>query len=289
MLTVYGDAAGPCVFLDNFNAKNLTSDILASALTENPAMVRVFGHTKNVPLFTKTFIGITGNGVQVAEDMARRLLVCRLDSQMENPELRPFKAGFLDSVFDRRSDLLTACLTIWRWGRQNEIQHGKPLGNYEVWGEWCRDPLLALGCADPVERIIQIKATDPKRLQVQGVYEMWWVIHKGEEVRASEIGDEVKRLIDPNATTGEDGKLKASRQRIAGWLGKHIGTRVGGYWLEEIKDEAGYRATTTYRLMRSESKPPRQEVVFGNGSGAVANDNFQTATTTNDWREIVGE
>jgi hypothetical protein len=80
--------ARPCVFLDNFNAKELKSDILASALTENPAMVRVFGKTKNVPLFTTTFIAITGNGVQIAEDTARRMLVSRLDARMENPEQR---------------------------------------------------------------------------------------------------------------------------------------------------------------------------------------------------------
>jgi hypothetical protein len=67
--------AHPAVFLDNFNAKELKSDTLASALTETPAMVRVFGQTKTVPLYTRMFIGITGNSVEIAEDMARRLLV----------------------------------------------------------------------------------------------------------------------------------------------------------------------------------------------------------------------
>jgi hypothetical protein len=62
------------VFLDNFNAKELSSDILASAPTENPAMVRVMGKTKNVSLNARTFIGITGNGVEIAEDMARRII-----------------------------------------------------------------------------------------------------------------------------------------------------------------------------------------------------------------------
>ena len=65
--------AHPAVFLDNFNSKDLSSDILASVLTENRAMVRPMGHTKTVPLHTRTFIGITGNSVQIAEEMARRL------------------------------------------------------------------------------------------------------------------------------------------------------------------------------------------------------------------------
>ena len=66
--------AHPAVFLDNFNAKELRSDILASVLTEYPAKVRVMGHTKMVPLHTRTFIGITGNNIAIAEDMARRSL-----------------------------------------------------------------------------------------------------------------------------------------------------------------------------------------------------------------------
>ena len=65
-------------------------------------MVRPMGHTKNVPLHTRTFIGITGNSVQIAEDMARRLLNTHLDAQMEDPEQRKFAPGFLDHVLVER-------------------------------------------------------------------------------------------------------------------------------------------------------------------------------------------
>jgi hypothetical protein len=82
--------AHPAIFLDNFNAKEISSDILASVLTENPAQVRIMGQTKMVPLHVCTFIGITGNGVEIAEDMARRLLNTRLDAKMENPEERGY-------------------------------------------------------------------------------------------------------------------------------------------------------------------------------------------------------
>ena len=161
--------AHPAVFLDNFNGKDLTSDILASVLTESPAMVRPMGHTKTVPLHTRTFIGITGNSVQIAEDMARRLLNTHLDAKMENPEQRRFAPGFLEHVFAERADLLSAALTIWRWGRQAQPKAGKPLGSYEVWAQWCRDPLLALGMRDPVDRIAEIKAADPKRRELVGI------------------------------------------------------------------------------------------------------------------------
>jgi hypothetical protein len=37
------------------------------------------------------------------------------------------------------------------------------LAVFEDWTGWCRDPLLALGCRDLVERIDRVKADDPHR------------------------------------------------------------------------------------------------------------------------------
>jgi hypothetical protein len=113
--------ARPAVFLDNFNAKELKSDTLASALTESTAMVRPMGHSKNVPLHTRTFIGITGNSVEIAEDMARRIITTNLDAQMEDPEQRKFKPGFLNDVREARPALLSDALTVWRWGRHTVV------------------------------------------------------------------------------------------------------------------------------------------------------------------------
>ena len=43
------------------------------------------------------------------------------------------------------------------------LKPGKALGSFEVWAQWCRDPLLMLGARDPVDRIEEIKAADPRR------------------------------------------------------------------------------------------------------------------------------
>jgi hypothetical protein len=140
--------AQPALFLDNANGITLRSDTLASVLTERPARVRVLGETRMVPLNSTAFVAVTGNGLTVTEDLARRFIQCELDARCEDPELRPFPAGFLEEVERRRADLLAAALVIWRWGRQNAVglTRGKPLGSFETWAEWCRDPLVALGC-----------------------------------------------------------------------------------------------------------------------------------------------
>src|SRR5262249_8397536 len=245
--------ARPAIFLDNFNEGVLQSATLASFLTESPARVRVLGQSKTVLLNTCAFVAITGNAVQIAEDIARRILKICLDAKMENPEQRPFAGGFLPSIFDRRVDLLTACLTIWRWGvEQRDLKRGLPLGSYEQWAQWCRDSLLALGCRDPVERVSQIKAADPKRRYVVEVFQRWWKHHADKDVTAADLHLEVKEAIDPNSKRTADDVLAFSRQRVASFLRAHINTRLGGFVLTEglgTTNEQRNRVTT-YRLMQ---------------------------------------
>jgi hypothetical protein len=208
-------------------------------------MVRPMGHTKTVPLHTRTFIGITGNAVQIAEDLARRLLNTHFDAHMEDPEQRKFAPGFLDHIFAERANLLSWALTIWRWGRQSRPKSGKPLGSYEVWAQWCRDPLLALDTRDPVDRIAEIKAADPKRRVLVAIFEAWWSAHGDLLMKATDLDHEVIRLIDVNATT-RDGVFHFSRQRVAGFLTLNEGTRVGGYALTKVplsKRVACYKLT----------------------------------------------
>src|SRR5579859_5489001 len=146
--------ARPVLFVDNANGITLRSDLLASVLTERPVRVRLLGRTRMVPLNSTAFLAVTGNALTVTEDLARRFIVCELDARCEDPESRPFSGGFLDDIESRRTELLTSVLIIWRWGRQNanSLVRGKSLGGFETWARWCRDPLLALGSRDPVER-----------------------------------------------------------------------------------------------------------------------------------------
>src|SRR5262245_24267581 len=232
--------ARPAAFLDNYNSKSLTSDTLASALTESPAMVRPMGQSKNVPLHTSTFIGIAGNAVQIAEDMARRLLNTHLDARMENPEQRKFAPGFLDTIFAARATLLAAALTIWRWGRQTKLDPGKPLGSYELWAQSCPGPLLNLGMRDPVDRIAEINAADPKRRTLVAIFDQWWTSHGDRLLKAQDLDHQVVNLI-PDAIT-RAGTI--SRQRVAGFLAMNAGVRVGGYVLTKLpltKKVAGYK------------------------------------------------
>jgi hypothetical protein len=235
--------AQPVLFLDNANGVALRSDTLASVLTERPARVRLLGQTRMVPLNSTAFIAVTGNGLTVSEDLARRFICCELDARCEDPESRPFAAGFLNEIEQSRSELLAAALTIWRWGRQNATTGpmGKPLGSFETWAQWCRDPLLALGCRDPVERIEVLKAQDPKRQRVAELFNTWSEHHGETPVKCSQLADPVKEIADAQGR---------GRQYLATFIAGLTGTHAAGFVLTR-QEGAGKWNAATYVLKRA--------------------------------------
>jgi hypothetical protein len=124
------------LFLDNLNNTAFKSNLLASAITERPARVRLLGRSQMVPLNPSAFVILTGNGLTLSEDLARRFVAVDFDPRTEDPEARPFTTDIRAEVIARRTELLAAVLTIWRWGRiATDIAAGLPLGSFE---QWCR-------------------------------------------------------------------------------------------------------------------------------------------------------
>ena len=79
-------AGHSALFLDNLNNMAVKSDLLASILTERLARVRLLGKSENVPLHANAFVILTGNGLTVTEDLARRFIFVELDARTEAPE-----------------------------------------------------------------------------------------------------------------------------------------------------------------------------------------------------------
>ncbi len=232
--------AQPIIFIDNSNDITLKSDLLASIMTEKNIRIRPLGSSKSVSIKSNAFVVITGNGVDLSEDLTRRFLISNLEAQTAVPEARPFKAGFLEAISSERPKLLSACMTIMRWGRQNQgsIPEGLALGSYEQWALWVRDPLLALGCADPVARIRALKDQDPERLKIEEIFVEWWTHHGTKPMKAADLDEQVKELIDPQ---------DRGRQWQVARLKKLTGTRVAGFVLKTQKN-SGKNSKTTYSL-----------------------------------------
>jgi hypothetical protein len=234
--------AGSVVFLDNMNGRKLKSEVLASILTERPSRTRVLGKSEMVVLNSSALVILTGNGLELSEDLARRFIVVELDARTEHPEARKFSGDIRREVTEQRTSILADLLTIWRWGRMTrDLPCGQALGNYAEWCLWVRDPLLALGCQDPVQRVIETKEHDSEREWISELFHTWDEKHGEEAITADKLHPEVKKLIDPN---------KLSRQNIASMLKGVQGTRLAGFVLISHRP-SGKWSPTTYVLKRT--------------------------------------
>jgi hypothetical protein len=240
----------PILFMDNVNGVTLKSDTLASFLTERPSQVRILGRSQMVQLESASFFALTGNGIVLSEDLARRFICVELDARCEDPERREFPPGFLEDIDKSRAELLAAGLVILRWGRQNAdtINRGKALGSFENWGVWVRDPLVALGCRDPVERISEIKARDPARQRVIGLFAEWHEAHADNPVKIAELDAKVLSIVDP---------ANRGRQYVATKIGALAGARLGGFVLDRLEATNNRKEGARYQLrsLGSDQKP----------------------------------
>lgn len=229
----------PALFLDNLNGQSFRSDLLASAITERPARVRLLGKSEMLPLNAAAFIILTGNGLVVSEDLVRRFIAIELDPKIEDPEARRFVGDIRTVVTERRMELLAACLTIWRWGRQHpSLPKGGEIGSFGQWCRWVRDPLLALGCTDPAARIAEAKERDGERQRISQFFRTWWEKCGRNPIAVSQLGDELKELIDPQ---GRGRQFQASRME------RLCNTRVAGFVMTR-QAPAGDWGVATYAL-----------------------------------------
>ena len=117
-----------------------------------------------------------------------------------------------------------------------------------------RDPLLALGCPDPVTRIREIKERDPERQRVRELFAAWWEAHHDIPVRVSDLAPEVREIADPG------GK---GRQYLARAIQNLTGTRQAGYVLDRVGELPNRRKEgALYWLRQIASDTTRHSVEF---------------------------
>jgi len=231
----------PMVFLDNVNSATLNSALLAQVVTEEECGDRPLGTSKLSALTKRALVVVTGNRLALAEDLTRRFLVVELDPRCENPENRRFSAGFLDGIKQQRGELLAAALTIWRWGRQNELEEGVPIGSFEQWASWVRDPLLALGCQDAILRNAEIKSDDPQRRSIVEFLLRWRSLYCDQRIKAADIDANLLRVAD---------LAGRSRQAAATFLANHVDVRIAGLCL--VRTRHGRWGAAEYAVIKTE-------------------------------------
>jgi len=80
----------PIVSIDNCNGE-LRSEFLCQAIERPLLKVRALGSSELIRIANSVSYFANGNNIQIAADLVRRTLQCRLDANMERPETREFQ------------------------------------------------------------------------------------------------------------------------------------------------------------------------------------------------------
>lgn len=153
-ITALAIAGAPLVLIDNIVGR-LGCASLDAALTATVWRDRILGVSQMVELPLTVTWCASGNNVMLAADTARRTLHIRLESPMENPELRTgFKyPNVKEYALENRSRLLSAALTILRaYCCAGRPRAGLPAwGSFEGWSAIVREAVVWCGLPDPAE------------------------------------------------------------------------------------------------------------------------------------------
>lgn len=149
------------------------SSALASFLTAPMYSDRILGKSETIEVPNKALFLITGNNLQIAGELPRRVLTCRLDAGCENPTTRSFSFNPYAYVVQNRLELNLAAITLIR-GYLQTIEHEyfdgikqDKLASFEGWDTLVRQVVAWIAQSnsdyeDPKKSIDDGVVTDPE-------------------------------------------------------------------------------------------------------------------------------
>ena len=221
---------------------NLVRDLvphpsLCSALSEGFVEQRILGTSTTSRVDTRAVFLSSGNNVRPIQDMIRRTIDICLDPVCETLPRGTFRRPHLvESVLRERGHYVSAALTIvCAW-----ILAGRPraacnaLAGFGHWSDFCRQPLLWLGCEDPVPAPSEAMNDDPDRELLARLHAAWEAKFGGAPTRvrdavahASEYHNRGGELMDVlQEIAGEFGVI--NRGRLGKWIARHERQIVDG-------------------------------------------------------------
>lgn len=157
----------PVLLIDNVGERaKLGNAVLDALVTSKTWKDRILGVSKSTgELPNQMIIWATGNAIRFGGDMVRRTMLCRLETELENPENRTgFKYPAIKKhVKENRPKLVVACLTLLRAFvvAGYPMQPGKgslSTGSFEEWSRLIVGAIRWCGLADPTATAIEVKA-----------------------------------------------------------------------------------------------------------------------------------
>ena len=250
----------------------LGNSVIDSFLTSSLFADRVLGVSENVELPNRSLFLVSGNNLVLTGDTHRRILLARLDAQIETPFKREFEFDPLTEVCNNRQALVVAALTIVRaYIAAGRLKAAKGrIASFELWDDlvrqplcWLRERMLERGLqtahlplfVDPAESIDRAAAENPETAKLAALLNAWVTTFGTTPTspaqaiaKAADHSGGPSVLFDAlDEIAGQNGKLNV---RILGrWLERHSGQLCTGLRLVLANKTNGLKRWTVVRTM----------------------------------------
>ncbi len=236
------------IHFDNFEG-TLNSTTLAIFLTSARYADRILGQSEAPDFHPRMNLSLSGNNVVLGGDMGRRVVLIRLDANIEHPELRT-RFQHLDIrayVLKNRAAIVTAILTIVQAWLNNGSQGGSvTLGGFEDWAKMTSGILEYAGLTglDENRKMVQ-ERSDVEAVSKEALVSAWFEARGSTPTRATDLLPVVEALEFPPVTVCENDRGTVSA--IGKWLHHHKGTVIAGFKID-IDHVDRSNGSTYYRL-----------------------------------------
>lgn len=239
------------VKLDNVKGK-VQSPALELALTEARWKDRILGASTSLDVPIKVVWTLTANNATPGTDLARRVVLIRLDARTEQPYRRTgptpgtgWRHILPAWALEHRRELANAALTMCQWW----VQQGMPkaqagrMGSYEAWEAIVGGVLESIGVTSFLGNLGDMDARDDDRHDIAELFVAWRAVYGDRIVTSREVvdGGHVRDHVLPHVrewTPKSVGAyLRGLRDRIAGGyrlVQKPHPSKVNGWAVEAL-------------------------------------------------------
>ena len=209
---------------------------MAAFVTADGMVDRVLGKSEAIRVPNRVLLILTGNNLQLAGDLPRRVIICRIDPQTDQPFARKFDLDPLQWVLEHRNSMLAAACTLIR-ARLTNMTSPAPgrLASFETWDDlvrqtvvWVDRMLRPFDFGDPMDLVREAQAADPEADALFALLDALRDAFGGRTFTAKDVLVKAKDICMPNALevavrdlAGENA-LKSARS-----LGKSLKYREG--------------------------------------------------------------
>jgi hypothetical protein len=148
-----------------FDTASMAAFITADALVD-----RVLGKSEAVRIPNRAMLVFTGNNLSFAGDLPRRVIICRIDPESDQPFTWQFDLDPLHWVLEHRMSMMAAACTLIR-ARFVHLRNAAPgrLASFEAWDDlvrqtvvWANYALCRHEFGDPMDLVREAQAADPE-------------------------------------------------------------------------------------------------------------------------------